>query len=310
MSSCRKHESEKKDYVVFDTGMDSPINAVLQTNDSTILACGGNYQRDGFILKSDNGSDWQQAPTFYGDKKIACINSGPHGVLYAGSELGYYYTSSDGGERWQIPWQNISVPFHEENRGLIKKFVFPTNNHIQFVSGRDLNIGNFYSSSDNGSSWQFDTLFNELNDLDYLNENEAWFCGHGYIGKLDNGRIEQFDFVGKDFVAVEIRTENEILLLSRKGKLYKSTEGGRKWDKTWQISGAFQRRPYITDMHFIDETHGFICGKFGALFETFDGGDSWIQIEISEDLHLNNLSNYGNVLWAACDEGKVIGINL
>lgn len=310
MSSCRKHESVKRDYVVIDTGTDSPISAVLQINDTTILACGGNYKRDGFILSSQDGSDWSQVSTFFNDKRIACINKDSNETLYAGSELGYYYTSSDGGASWQIPWHNISVPFHEENRGVIKKFVFPGTNQIQFISGRDLNIGNFYNSNDNGTSWQFDTLFNELNDLDYLNENEAWFCGHGYVGKWDNGQIKQFDFVGKDFVTIEVKTENEILLLSRKGKLYNSSDGGEKWDKIWQISGAFQRSPYIMDMYFIDNGHGFICGKFGALFETLDGGENWKRVEISEDLHLNNLSHFGNVLWVACDEGKVLKIKV
>jgi hypothetical protein len=308
MSSCRKHESIEKDYVVMDTGMDSPITAILQTNDSTILASGGNYQRDGFILRSNNGTNWYQVPTFFSDKKIACINQGPNETLYAGSELGYYYTSSDGGLNWQIPWQNISVPFHEENRGVIKKFVFPSSSHIKFISGRDLNIGNFYNSNDVGATWQFDTLFNELNDIDYLNENQAWTCGHGYIGKWNNGQIEQIDLVGKDFVSVEIISENEILLLSRKGKLYESTDGGEKWDKIWQVSGSFQRRPYLTDMYFIDNNHGFICGKFGDLFETLDGGDTWKQIELSKDLHLNHLSSFGGKLWVACDNGKLIRI--
>lgn len=307
--SCRKHEKLSYAYTLIETGSEYPINHVLQINDSTILACGGNYQRNGFILSSSNEKDWQNIPTFYTDKKIECLAADSNGKIYAGSERGYYYESFDNGLSFQIPWQKIVTPFHEENRGMIKKFMFHQSQQVQFISGCDLNIGNVYQSNNGGNNWYFDTLFHELNDFCYVSQNLAWLCGHGYVGKWENGALTQSDFVGREFVGIHVNSQNEILLLSRKGKLYCSKNQGKKWDKIWQVAGAFQQRPYITHMHFISTDHGFLCGKFGLLFETQDGGESWKQIEIPKDIHLNRISHYHINLWIACDAGKVIKLN-
>lgn len=69
-----------------------------------------------------------------------------------------------------------------------------------------------------------------------------------------------------------------------KGVLYRTEDGGSSWQPVWSHPGTF-----IRSLGFVDGRHGFL-GNLGAglsgvtdaspLYETFDGGDTWIPAHI------------------------------
>ena len=89
-------------------------------------------------------------------------------------------------------------------------------------------------------------------------------------------RTEPYPKKRDDLVFVDARTA---FYGTGKGKLYRTTDGGRSWRLVWSRPGTF-----IRSLAFVDSRHGFL-GNLGAglasvtdstpLYETKDGGVSW-----------------------------------
>lgn len=59
----------------------------------------------------------------------------------------------------------------------------------------------------------------------------------------------------------------------------------------------------LNSVYFIDEQTGYSCGEGGTLIRTFDGGDSWSAVPVSD------LSNFNNLYFFNVREGIIIGDN-
>lgn len=83
--------------------------------------------------------------------------------------------------------------------------------------------------------------------------------------------------------------------------LWRTEDAGARWRKLTvpDVYGGF------TSMSFVDEDHGFICGQFGRVFATEDGGETWAE--------QTSLSIYSPVIcaqdaervWAADSNGDI-----
>lgn len=57
------------------------------------------------------------------------------------------------------------------------------------------------------------------------------------------------------------------------GKIYHSEDKGKNWNLQYQTDGKF-----LEEIQFVDENTGFLCGDFGIVMKTIDGGETWKEI--------------------------------
>lgn len=57
------------------------------------------------------------------------------------------------------------------------------------------------------------------------------------------------------------------------GRVYKSKDNAANWELTYQSDGEF-----LEAIQFLDKDNGFLCGDYGLIMKTTDGGESWTEI--------------------------------
>ena len=153
-------------------------------------------------------------------------------VLYAGTENGLVFRSSDGAENWNP----ISYELNVDGIRAVK--IHPTNPDIAFFGERN----NVYKTTDAGETWELSLNFNNLrvNDISIntADPNMVLVASErGLHRSTDGGETWTQDFVEKCW-DMEVKTDdpNTVFLLktnpmSRICEFFKSTDRGETWEK-------------------------------------------------------------------------------
>lgn len=150
--------------------------------------------------------------------------------------------------------------------------------------------------------------------------------------------------VSSDLLALNFPTAKRGWAVGHDGVVLHSEDGGDSWIKQYdgrmaatQLSVHFKKladsgdanaqrllgemqlnyesgpEQALLDVWFEDERHGFVCGSFGTLLATSDGGktwQSWIEsIEYEGLLHLNAIRPAGGQLFLASEKGIVFKLD-
>ena len=70
------------------------------------------------------------------------------------------------------------------------------------------------------------------------------------------------------------------------GNLYKTTDGGKTWDKIYQFDSI-----YFEQIQFLDHQHGWIVGTPNKVYKTEDGGFHWRDKSLEKDF--SHVAIYG-----------------
>ncbi len=146
--------------------------------------------------------------------------------------------------------------------------------------------------------------------------------------------------VSSDLLAVNFPTALQGWAVGHDGVVLHSEDGGKNWNKQFdgrmaatQLIARFQKlvdggdesskhllqdmklnyengpEQALLDVWFEDAQHGFICGSFGTLLSTADGGKSWQSriedVEYGELLHFNAIRSDGKNIYIASEKGIV-----
>ncbi len=182
----------------------------------------------------------------------------------------------DGGLTWTIPegyrlHQGNQVTFLDKQIGYIGGW----------SSDLGFDFGKLTKTTDGGKSWstvwQDQTLVTmRINSVDFINHQIGWVAG--------------------------ARSGNSELYLHPNIRLYQTRNGGETWDT---IATVFQNT--ITRIVFANEAVGFAGDVIGNLYSTADGGQSWVNDNISSngaainDIHIVN----GVVAYATTNQGQI-----
>jgi len=96
------------------------------------------------------------------------------------------------------------------------------------------------------------------------------------------------------------------------GVLLFSTDEGRTWTLKPLIRNSLQAPAELWDVHFDDRDHGWVCGFEHTLYETFDGGLTWIDVAPTGHIVADNpewyqLHSLAPGEWiAVADEGWIV----
>lgn len=118
-----------------------------------------------------------------------------------------------------------------------------------------------------------------LTSVDFKDENTGLVCGHNQIWRTTNGGGNWTAvYTGNDAISLEeIRWASEQVAVAvglaqdgSKGLILRSADGGQTWSQVNNnIASIF------TDVFFVNENVGYLCGGNTRILKTTNGGESW-----------------------------------
>ncbi len=206
----------------------------------------------------------------------------------AGEQGAILYTE-DGGGAWEYQESGTEKT--------IKSLFFVNERQGWAVGGEDRSRekGVIIHTEDGGKTWiQQQGDFNSpLNRVFFLNEKEGWIAGNQGIllHTIDAGK----KWERQRSLGVMRAIASVYFINSRTGwllagdEIYRTTDGGKNWDKTWlnitlprggglamDITGASMPPEWNQgEIYFINEKKGWAVTGFWHIFSTEDGGKTW-----------------------------------
>ena len=195
------------------------------------------------------------------------------------------YRSQDVGETWDVVDINIQVK--------IKDFQFIGDLVVYAVGDSKL-----IKSFDNGDTWDSITSFPglQLNALHFINSDTGLVAGYDAILRTTDGghnwdtvwSIKEFGYSYGELVDIALPTE-EVGYSIGKGRtqsgenlfedfILKSVDSGLSWDTITTFSQT------LRTLYFINSEEGYIGTETGSVYHTSDGGLTWVESNVVEDL--------------------------
>lgn len=169
--------------------------------------------------------------------------------------------------------------------------------------------GLIVTSDDGGISWtqRAVPVSSDLLAVQFATPLEGWAVGHDgvVLHSADGGVswIKQLDG----------RHSATLLIAHFKQLANSGDENGKRLLKEMQLNYDNGPEQALLDVWFEDAQNGFVCGSFGTLLATRDGGktwQSWVErVDSSELLHLNALRGIGGALYMASEKGIVFRLD-
>ncbi len=269
------------------------------------------------ISTSNGGADWTISATpgndgindlYFADSKNgwACQNDG------------YFLRTRDGGNSWT-----------QKNLGTNRDFYgmyFLNGKTGWAVGGGNAIEGFVYKTTDGGDTWVLKgkPANDALMDVYFIDANIGWIVGmSGLIFKTINGgdtwTPQTQDAGNVWFNGVYFQNAN-IGFVVGDGVILKTTNGGTNWTQVAVADGV------VEEIFFVDQIHGWAVGtgagvakgiggndpgifllSYGSakIWQTDDGGDTWIENDYSGNWLLNLFFTDLNSGWAVGNKGGI-----
>ena len=277
---------------------------------------------DGNLFRSyDGGMIWNQISTLQWIHDIFFSDS-LHGCLACGDSIPnssrIYYTSN-GGNNWQFSTLNFDLMtkmnFVNPSDGWLIGNALPLNGSINHIwnstnAGRtwqeqftyygydvfsDLDFindsigwvlsdyGNFFKTTNGGTSWEEISQSFYLNSLTPVNESNLWSCGKYGVNYISNdgGTTWEKNYGGElSYGSQELFFLNENMgFVGGHNLLLKTQDAGDQWEKI-NIIVPGRTSYYVRALSFSDQMRGWVglesVGNWGGFFRTTDGGNTWV----------------------------------
>jgi photosystem II stability/assembly factor-like uncharacterized protein len=165
--------------------------------------------------------------------------------------------------------------------------------------------GRIMTSDDGGQSWRQAKVpvSTELVAVQFVGPKEGWAVGHGgvVLHTADAGETWEKQLDG--------RQTKELLLKHFKPKADAGDEAAARMVGVIELNYAEGPEQALLGVWFDDANNGFVCGSFGTLLATRDGGKTWEswteRIDVREPVHLNAIRGVGGEIFIASERGVV-----
>jgi photosystem II stability/assembly factor-like uncharacterized protein len=271
------------------------LNSVSFSDSNNGLAVGS----FGAIIRTTNGGATWVSQSSGTTKRLidVCLIDSSTGIAVGETVL----KTTNGGSSW-FPLSIAglgycrAVSFYDKNNGVV------------------ISSGSIYKTTNGGVTWNLQLAHDSntnLYSISFTDANNATAVGGGvqlpfvsiHILRTANGGLtwSPQDVEVSNINSVFFSNENDASIVGTKGMIYKTTDGGRRWD--FRISGT------ELDLHkvaFIADK-GLSVGKTGIILKTTDGGSTWSHEPsgIISDLHGISFYNENSAI-AVGDGGMVI----
>ncbi len=225
-------------------------------------------------------------------------------VMYAGTEYGNLYKSTDGGFNWKLSKNGIPDEYDEELVTALAVDMADHNTLYAGFGGRHSEY-NLFTSSDGGASWEMwrtpETWRNYgvLHIYKTATQPSVMLCGLGWFGgtwrSSDNGLSwnKKLNDVGVQVIGGDFDSDGVMFAgTSTNGPLFRSVNGGKTWMVCMKNNPDFDAhsgcRALTVATHNTSLIFAGITGKASGrgLYKSLNWGDTWTRLnnisEISE----------------------------
>lgn len=169
--------------------------------------------------------------------------------------------------------------------------------------------GLIITSDDQGASWtqRPSPVASDLLALHFPTPSKGWAVGHDgvVLHSADGGLSWTRQFDGRR-AATQLQAHFARLA-------EQDDPDGKRLAGEMKLNYGDGPEQALLDVWFSDELNGFVCGSFGTLLATSDGGktwQSWIErIEYGTLLHLNTLRGIGGEIYIGSEKGIVFKLD-
>jgi len=303
-----------------------------------IFICGD----DNLLLEStDAGNTWvtrmsgaQESDPFY----AVYFADALHGYLTGngtdawrtsnGGVTWFQMTTVPGGSMYHLDFITPTIGFiggngscaFTSNGGLnwVTKSAYPTCPVIFGMDFRDAQVGlvggimastsdeGIYKTTNGGTSW-VKKFASSANDVIWMNNTTAIATiGTSIYRSTDIGETwtEINGGITTGILDLEKTSSTNIVGVSGKGDIWRSTDGGFTW--SWVFDGLGDL-PVEWTVDFFDSMNGLVVGQGGLIFSSIDGGVTWTTISNGMGVQIYDLQMYSNTFGiAACNNCYVM----
>jgi photosystem II stability/assembly factor-like uncharacterized protein len=277
---------------IFSNPNGQRFDDVFFLNENLGWAANGFYAR--VYKTTDGGLNWTEQlnedniPGNYYFRNIEFLNED---IGFIGTLNGTFFKTSDGGANW-TEVTNIS-PNPNAICGLDA-----VGTSTIYGCGAYFNPAHIIKSTDSGDTWTFidmSSYANALVEILFLDELTGFASGSDANGGLilktvDGGlswtEIYNTNLIGEYVWKLQTLNGNDNIMFgavssvgANNGKLIKSVDGGLNWQSFESVETDIQAVGFIT------ENHGWMGGHTTGFYETLDGGQTWNNLSVGNNLN-------------------------
>ncbi|MBS1772009.1 MAG: hypothetical protein JST82_04060 [Bacteroidetes bacterium] len=270
IGGCKKKTLHFNKVTRIDAHTGSRLNKVQFIGNNTYIAVGGEkFEKAEVVRSTDGGETWtvnsypDVGKGFYG----MCFS--PQYKLYLTGFDNILYVSSDGGEHWESKvmsdWQYyVGVSFAPNGTGVV-------------VTTEAQKAGVVMLIDSNAKTISKQSFGFGFNDVCMVDNSIGYATGYGAIVKTTDGGNTWTILNVKDdnFMAIDCHGTNEAWVCGNNGSILHTTDGGSSWKRLRNGNSVANKRYWLNDILFTDNTHGWAVGDDGVVIYTDDAGENW-----------------------------------
>ncbi|MEO1032055.1 MAG: YCF48-related protein [Bacteroidota bacterium] len=277
---------------IFSNPNNQRFDDVFFLNENLGWAANGFYAR--VYKTTDGGLNWTEQlneNNITGNYYFRNIEFLNEDIGFLGTLNGTFFKTTDGGSNWS---EVTNIP---SNPNAICGIDAVGTSTI-YGCGAYFSPAHIIKSTDSGDTWTFmdmSSYANALVEILFLDENTGFAAGRnangGLILKTLNGGTSWTEIyntnVSGEYVwkLQTLEGNNDIIfgavssVAPNNGKLIKSINGGTNWTSLESVETDVQAVGFIT------ENHGWMGGHTTGFYETLDGGQTWNNLNIGNNLN-------------------------
>lgn len=307
--SCSKEEKGYP-FATIDAGVDVRLNDAFVSDNGSIAACGGIREEQGWFFYKDAAKAVWHSTRTQAPESVHTIEMYDDLHGWAGGGFLNIWETMDGGETWRNEWLGLDVPLNEDERPAIKTIRFQSENSFAMAGGENYNKGVLYYTQDNGESFDFEFLHNEMRGIHMSDSLDGIACGFGRLVTTSEGAGQWQDVeIQDDFYTGLVTYQDHVIMCTSTGRILKADLNLGGLEEVLKGNGWFNWSGSFNDMTQADDLV-IAVGNEGYFAVSEDQGLNWNEYRLSEPLELFSVFVRGDWVWCASDQGKIIQFKL
>lgn len=230
------------------------------------------------VVTSDGGDTWRSSDAGFLSvmNTIGCANTT---TFLAMGRAGRICRSTDAGASFTSVSGIHSNPVREQPDIYLRAVAAVDSQRFIAIGA----WGVMLSTTDAGGSWtQMAHDPQWFNGIDFWNDSLGIVVGSSStcLRTTDAGRVWSTSIIPQayEIMAVSMADARHIYAAGLSG-FHRSSDGGDTWEQI-----VFPGSPYLVDVDFCDSLHGLVGSKDGVLYRTTDGGATWSEDTLGQEL--------------------------